>query len=107
MERQIIRRTKEKPNMTTHKLMPVGDRVLVEPVDELRADSPIVIPENVKEPSQQGIVRALGKGKHPWEVKQGDRVLFSKYSGTIIKSEETDYKLIPRDDLLAVIESSE
>lgn len=87
--------------------MPVGDRVLIEPVDELRADSPIVIPENVKKPSQQGIVRALGKGKHPWEVKQGDRVLFSKYQGTVIKSEETDYKLLGRDDILAVIEITE
>ena len=69
---------------------PLGDRVLVEPVEEKEVKKGgIIIPDTAKEKPQEGIIRALGTGKTdddgkkvPFEVKVGDRVLVSKYGGT-------------------------
>ena len=91
---------------------PLGDRVLVEPVEEKEVKKGgIIIPDSAKEKPQEGIVRALGTGKTddsgkkvPFEIKVGDRVLTSKYGGTEIKIEGKEYKLLSSDDLLAVIE---
>lgn len=95
---------------------PLGDRVLVEPVEEKEVKKGgIIIPDSAKEKPQQGIVRALGTGKTddsgkkiPFEVKVGDHVIFGKYSGTELPSnmkiEGKEYKLLNSDDLLAVVE---
>jgi chaperonin GroES len=91
---------------------PLGDRVLVEPVEEKEVKKGgIIIPDSAKEKPTEGIVRALGTGKTdengkklPFEVKVGDRVLVSKYGGTEIKIESKEYKLMGADDLLAVLE---
>lgn len=91
---------------------PLGDRVLVEPVEEKEVKKGgIIIPDSAKEKPTEGIIRALGTGKTdddgkkvPFEVKVGDRVLISKYGGTEIKIEGKDYKLLNSDDLLAVVE---
>lgn len=99
--------------MTPRKFIPHGDRILVEPA-ERPADptARIVVPENVKQPPVEGIVRALGSGigadgkASPYEVKVGDRVLFSQYGGTVIRSEPNDYKLLNREDILAVLEDA-
>jgi chaperonin GroES len=96
---------------TVDKIKPLGDRVLVEPIEEKEVrKGGIIIPDSAKEKPQEGIVRALGTGKLdekgqriPFEVKVGDRVLFSKYGGTEIKIDDKEYKLLSSDDLLAVI----
>src|ERR1700752_4520186 len=91
---------------------PLGDRVLVEPVEEKETKKGgIIIPDTAKEQPTEGIVIALGTGKTddngkkvPFEVKKGDRVLVSKYGGTEIKLDGKEYKIFGSDDLIAVIE---
>ena len=91
---------------------PLGNRVLVEPVEEKEGKKgEIIIPDTAKEKSQEGIVRALGTGKTdddgkkvPFEVKKGDRVLVSKYGGTEIKIDGKEYKILNSDDILAILE---
>ena len=93
-------------------LKPLGDRVLVEPVEEKEVKKGgIIIPDSAKEKPTEGIVRALGTGKTddqgkkiPFEVKVGDHVLVSKYGGTEVKLNDKDYKILNSDDILAVIE---
>ncbi len=91
---------------------PLGDRVLVEPVEEKETKKGgIIIPDTAKEKPQEGIVRVLGTGKLddngkkvPFEVKAGDRVLVSKYGGTEIKLDGREFKLLNSDDLLAILD---
>src|SRR4249920_373047 len=91
---------------------PLGDRVLVEPVEEKETKKGgIIIPDTAKEKPTEGIIIALGTGKTdedgkkvPFEVKKGDRVLVSKYGGTEIKLDGKEYKILNSDDILAVIE---
>jgi chaperonin GroES len=93
-------------------LKPLGDRVLVEPVEEKETKKGgIIIPDTAKEKPTEGLIRALGTGKTddngkkvPFEVKVGDRVLISKYGGTEIKLDGKEYKILNSDDILAVVE---
>ena len=93
-------------------LKPLGDRVLVEPVEEKEVKKGgIIIPDTAKEKPTEGVIVALGTGKTddngkkvPFEVKKGDRVLVSKYSGTEIKLDGKEYKILNSDDVLAVLE---
>lgn len=90
---------------------PLGDRVLVEPVEEKETKKGgIIIPDSAKEKPTEGVVRALGTGKkdedgkvQAFEVKVGDRVLISKYGGTEIKVDGKEYKLLNADDILAIV----
>jgi chaperonin GroES len=92
-------------------IKPLGDRLLVEPVEEKEVKKGgIIIPDTAKEKPQEGIIRVLGTGKVDdkgnkvaWEVKVGDRVLCSKYGGTEIKLDGKEYKLLGSDDLLAIL----
>ena len=96
----------------TVNLKPLGDRVLVEPVEEKEVKKGgIIIPDTAKEKPTEGLVVALGTGKTddngkkiPFEVKKGDRVLVSKYGGTEIKLDGKEYKIMSSDDILAIIE---
>ena len=91
---------------------PLGDRILVEPIEEKETKKGgIIIPDTAKEKPTESLVIALGTGKTddngkkvPFEVKNGDRVLVSKYGGTEIKLNDKDYKIFSADDILAVIE---
>ena len=93
---------------------PVGDRILVEPIEEKENKSKkggIIIPDTAKEKPMESMVIALGTGKTddngkkvPFEVRKGDRVLVSKYGGTEIKLDGKEYKILNSDDILAVIE---
>ncbi len=91
---------------------PLGDRVLVEPVEEKETKKGgIIIPDSAKEKPTEGVIRALGTGKkdddgkvQPFEVKVGDRVLISKYGGTEIKIDGKEYKLLNADDILAIVD---
>ena len=93
---------------------PVGDRILVEPVEEKERKGRkgvIIIPDSAKEKPMESVVVALGTGKTddngkkvPFEVKKGERVLVSKYGGTEIKLDGKEYKILNADDVLAVID---
>lgn len=93
-------------------IKPLGDRLLVEPIEEKEVKKGgIIIPDSAKEKPQEGIIVALGTGKTDdngkkvaFEVKKGDRVLVSKYGGTEIKVDGKEYKIFSSDDLLAVID---
>ncbi len=94
------------------KIKPLGDHVLVEPAEEKEVKKGgIVIPDTAKEKPTEGIVRAVGPGKRdddgkviPIEVKEGDRVLMTKYGGTEVKLDGKKYKLLQSDDILAIVE---
>ena len=91
---------------------PLGDRVLVEPVEEKEVKKGgIIIPDSAKEKPTEALIVALGTGKTdengkkvPFEVKKGERDLISKYGGTEIKLNDKEYKILNSDDLLAVLE---
>ena len=93
-------------------IKPLGDRLLVEPVEEKEVKKGgIIIPDSAKEKPQEGVIVALGTGKTDdngekvaFEVKKGDRVLVSKYGGTEIKLDGKEYKIFGSDDLLAIID---
>jgi chaperonin GroES len=87
-------------------IKPLADRVLIEPqAAETKTASGIIIPETAKEKPQKGKVVAVGKGKKDYEmtVKEGDMVLYGKYSGTELKLEGTDYLMMREDDILGII----
>jgi chaperonin GroES len=91
--------------MTTN-LKPLGDRLVVEPVEqEEMTASGLVLPETAKEKPQKGIVVAVGTGKkdEPMTVKTGDAVLYGKYSGTEINIEGTEYLIMREADILAIV----
>ena len=98
----------------TLKVRPLGDRILVEPVEENDAKGKkgrIIIPDTAKEKPMESMVVALGTGKTgddgkkvPFDVKKGDRVLVSRYGGTEIKLDGKEYKILNGDDILAVID---
>ena len=93
------------------KVKPLGDRVLVEPIEEAETKKGgIIIPDSAKEKPQESKIIALGTGKTdddgkkvPFEVKKGDTVLTNKYGGTEIKLDGVEYKILNQDDILAVI----
>ena len=93
------------------KLRPLQDRIMVQRIKETEtAKSGIIIPDTAKEKPQEGIVRAVGNGKVlengtrlPLEVKEGDRILFGKYSGSEIKLEGEEYLIFREDEVLGVL----
>jgi len=94
------------------KVRPLGDRVLVKPLEvEEKKKGGIIIPDTAKEKPQEGKVIAVGKGRTteegktlPLDVRVGDRILFGKYSGNEIKIEDEDYLIIKEEDILGIIE---
>jgi chaperonin GroES len=92
-------------------LRPLGDRVVVKPVErEEKTKSGIVLPDTAKEKPQEGIVEAVGTGrildsgtKVPMELKVGDKVLYAKYAGNEFKLDEIEYLIIAEKDILAVV----
>lgn len=93
-------------------LRPLGDRIVIELVEsEEKTASGIVLPDSAKEKPQEGKVVAVGTGRVlesgervALEVSVGDRIIFSKYAGTEVKFEGTEYLLLRENDILAVIE---
>jgi chaperonin GroES len=97
----------------TMNLRPLGDRVLVEPLEkEEMTASGILLPETAKEKPQEGRVLAVGEGrwdeegKHrlPLDVKVDDRVIFAKYAGTEIKIDDKKYLILGEKDILAIVQ---
>jgi len=94
------------------KLVPLGDRVVLKQlVAEETTKSGIVLPGQNKEKPQQGEFLEVGSGgmvdgkKVKMEVKVGDQVIFSKYSGTEVKIEDDEYIIVKQSDILAVIQA--
>ncbi|MBX5443939.1 co-chaperone GroES [Sphaerobacter sp.] len=92
---------------------PLGDRVLVRPVQrEEVTKSGIVLPDTAKEKPQRGEVLAVGPGRFdedgekriPMDVKVGDHVLFAKYAGTELKVDDEELLILSEKDILAVVE---
>ena len=94
------------------KVRPLHDRLIVKRIDEEdKTAGGIIIPDTAKEKPQEGRVIAVGPGKvnkdgkvTPLDVEKGDRVLFSKYSGTEIKIDGEDRLIMREDDILAIID---
>lgn len=94
------------------KVKPLNDRVLVKRVEELQVTKGgIFIPDTAKEKPVEGKIIAVGPGKVNEEgkrvalsVKEGDRVLFGRFSGSDIKIEGEDYLMMREEDILAIVE---
>lgn len=94
------------------KLRPLQDRILVQRVEEeTKTKGGIIIPDTAKEKPAEGQIVAVGNGKVgddgkriPLELKEGDRILFGKYSGTEVKIEGEEYLIMREDDVLGVID---
>jgi chaperonin GroES len=95
------------------KVRPLHDRIIVQRLEEEEQQvGGIIIPDTAKEKPQQGRVIAAGKGKAkddgkvlPLDVKEGDTILFGKYSGQEIKIEGDEYLIMREDEVLAILES--
>ena len=94
------------------KIRPLNDRVLVLRIDEEEKTSGgIIIPDTAKEKPQEGRVIAVGSGKLdengkriPLEIKENDRVLFSKFGGTDVTIDGVEHLILREDDILGIIE---
>jgi len=92
-------------------LKPLGDRIVIELVEaEEKTASGIIVPDSAKEKPQEGKVIAAGTGRVlengqrvDLEVKEGDKIIFSKYSGTEVKHEGNEYLILRESDVLAII----
>lgn len=97
--------------MAAPNIKPLGDRVLVRPLEEKeQIKNGIIIPDTAKEKPQEGEIVALGTGKTDdngnkveFTVKKGDRVLISKYGGTEVKVDGVGYLIMREDDILGII----
>jgi chaperonin GroES len=94
------------------KIVPLHDKILVKRVEaESKTRGGIVLPDTAKEKPKEGKVVAVGDGKlldsgkrAEFQVKKGDRILFTSYAGTEIKIDGEEYIIMSEDDVLAVIE---
>src|SRR5438045_1327177 len=100
------------PGGTRMKLKPLGDRLIVQAVEEEETTaSGIVLPDTAKEKPQKGKVLAVGDGainedgnRIPLDVSEGDTVLYSKYGGTEVKVDGEDLLVLRESDVLAVVQ---
>jgi chaperonin GroES len=92
-------------------IKPLGDRVLVQPIEEKELKKGgIIIPDSAKEKPQEAKVISVGTGKRDeegkliaFEVKKGDRVLISKYGGTEVKLDGANYLIMREEDILGIL----
>ncbi len=94
------------------KLRPLYDRILVERLEsEEVTKGGIILPDSAKEKPQQGKIIAAGEGRRtdegkiiPLKVKEGDLILFGKYTGSEVKIEGIEYLIMKEDDIMGIIE---
>ena len=94
------------------KIKPLGDKVLIKRIEaEEKTAGGIVLPDSAKEKPKEGNVVVLGDGKlledgtrAPFQVKVGDKVLFTSYAGNELTAKGEEYLLMAEDDILAVID---
>ncbi len=93
-------------------IKPLHDRVLIKRLEDAGEEirGGIVIPDTAKEKPQEGEVVAVGEGKVlesgemvKMSVKEGDRILFGKYSGTEVKIDDEDYLIMREDEILGIL----
>jgi chaperonin GroES len=91
---------------------PLGDRVLVKPLEEKETKGGIIVPDTAKEKPQRGKIVAVGKGRVntkgvriPLEVKKGDSILFRRYSGAEIDIDNEQYLILQESDILATLQT--
>jgi chaperonin GroES len=93
------------------KVVPLNDKVLVKRLEaEAKTSGGILLPDTAREKPKQGEVLSLGEGKRldsgkraPFQIKVGDRVLFTSYAGSEITVDGVEYLIMTEDDVLAVI----
>jgi len=98
--------------MAKLKLRPLGDRVVVEPLEaEDKSKGGIILPDSAKEKPQKGKIVAIGVGRTdekgkliPMQVKDGETVLYGKYAGTEITVDGKEYMILKEEDILAVVD---
>ena len=96
------------------KVRPLHDRILVKRIEEKESvKGGIIIPDTAKEKPQEGLVVAVGNGKIldngtkvPLDVREGDHILFGKYSGSDIKIEGEEYLILREDEVLGILAES-
>jgi chaperonin GroES len=96
---------------TKLELKPLGDRVVVEAVEQAaKSTGGVILPDTAKEKPQEGIIIAVGPGRKTdkgelikIEVSVGDKVIYSKYSGSEIKLDGKEYLIISEKDVLAIV----
>jgi chaperonin GroES len=94
------------------KIKPLGDRIVVEPLEAIeKTKGGIILPDTAKEKPQEGKIVAVGKGRTDekgkaieMEVKVGDKILYGKYAGTEITVDNVEYMILREEDVLAIIE---
>ena len=95
------------------KIRPLGQNVLLRRLEaEEKTKGGIILPDTAKEKPREGEVLAIGEGelgkdgkRKDFQVKQGDRVIFSSYAGTEVKLAGEEYLIISEDDILGVVEA--
>ena len=92
-------------------MKPLGDRVILKQIEaEQTTKTGIIIPDSAKEKPIVAVVVAVGPGKcqdgklTPVSVKEGDRVIYSKYAGTEVKFEDEEYRIVSEADIIAKVE---
>ena len=96
---------------TKKTLKPLSDKVIVQKLEpEEKTSGGILLPDNTKEKPQEGKVIAVGPGavddkgqRKPMDIKEGEHVLFAKYSGTEIKLDGQEYLILSERDILAIV----
>src|SRR5271154_7184954 len=104
-------KNRSKGAITMAKFTPLHDRILVRRVEEAETTrGGIIIPDSAKDKPQEGEVISAGKGKvneegkvRPLDVKEGDRILFGKYSGTEIKLDGEDFIIMREEEVLGIL----
>lgn len=93
------------------KFKPLHDRILVKRVEQEKTAGGIIIPETAQDKPMEGTVVAVGPGGRddkgnivPMSVKDGDRVLFGKWSGTEVKIDDEEYLIMKESDIMGIIE---
>lgn len=96
--------------MQKQKIKPLGNRVLVQRAKAQTSKGGILLPDTVQEKPKEGLVIAVGPGKvdedgkkQPLNLKEGDRVLFSSYTGTEVIEDDMEYLIMSEDDVLGVL----
>ncbi len=87
------------------KVIPLGERLLIKPIkEEEKTEGGIVLPDSAKEKPMKAEVIEVGEKVEDLDLQPGDKVIYSKYSGTEIKIDDEEYIIIDAEDILAKIE---
>jgi chaperonin GroES len=98
---------KTERKVRTMRIRPLGDKVVLQyQKAEEKTQSGIILPDSAKEKPAEAIVIAVGEpqGEEKMLVKEGDKVIFSKYSGTEVKLGEEEYTIVSQKDIIAIVE---